>query len=134
MAAQLFVHNVEPFVKEVLVTNGARVFQPVYENGLENPFSVCFARQPFLHTQASSRETSPVLDKVCDEVCDKVCAKVHDKVFGDGKVTSSFFRGVAARRACPSQPFWRVPQARGYIGDAEEGNTICDYISVIKIF
>ena len=60
-------------VNEVVVTNGARVFQPVYENGLENPFSVCFARLPFLHRQTTSRR----LDKVCD--------KVRDKVFGDAK-------------------------------------------------
>ena len=54
-------------VKEVVVTNGAQVFQPVYENGLENPFSVCFARP---------RPRPRFMQKV----------------------TSSFFRGRAARR------------------------------------
>ena len=54
-------------VNEVVVTNGARVFQPVYENGLENPFSVCFA---------------PPVDAASSKF-DKVCDNVHDKVLWD---------------------------------------------------
>ena len=57
-------------VKEVVVTNGARVFQPVYENGLENPFTVYFAPRPRPRPRPRFMQ----------------------------KVTSSFFRGRAARR------------------------------------
>ena len=41
----ILAYNFE-LVKEGVVTNGARVFQPVYENGLENPFTVYFAPPP----------------------------------------------------------------------------------------